>query len=497
MRFKRLKTLAGQEIQHATRHPPASGCSNQNLEAGNSLLPLMVLITAVTLGVELFGGRMINRLPIERRAAATAHDLERLHAGRAWLLMHAAHYDQRRAVDSRLQDMMGVLPCPDAFTDRVFDGQQAGFCSLMGRTHLTHGWLPERFIAKSFVGTAEDAPSSEAPATNLSALPLLDHAGAPLWYAVAQSHRFGGAGPRNSDLGDAIDDLEIDGRGDFVAILIAGGPSLRHQPDSAPFSSSPNETCADGLNPHPLLEGSLEDENACFGNARYRQYPRGLSSKTHEPGFNDLVLGVSRRAFNDAVESRVLRTLSKIFAEADPSALPDLSPFESVLEAQVADTNKGHCEGVPIFSPKDHAPPWLESEWMRHGMVLVAYGNGVATRAGILCERTQILAPAGVWSDGSLEQNASIKADVIIVLAGRALAHQISARRRGDRRLDKYFELTLEQIFNTDDVPARSAARVVVHARDAAHNDQVAYAGCRVEEDSLQRFGCGGRVLVE
>ena len=479
----------------------------------------MVLLASVTVGVGLLGRPVADRLPIAQRAAATAHDLERLHAARTWLLMHAAHYDQRREVDARLQDMIGVLPCPDAVTDKTFDGQQAGFCSLNGRMHLTQGWLPERFIARSFVGVAADEHAPVNASSDLSSSPLRDHGGAPLWYAVAQSHRFGAAGPRNSDLGDALDDIEIDGDGGFVAILIAGGPAQRHEIHSASLLPAPDRACADGRNPHPLLKNSLEAENACFGNARYQQRASGRLPPRDTPAFNDLALGVSRHAFNAAIESRVMRTLSKIFSEADPGALPDLSPSASVLETQVAGTDEGACAGVPNFGPEDNAPSWLESEWLRHGMVLVTYGNGVQTRAGVLCDRTQSLAPAGVWSvtaerdasfprmqslaypvarpDVPRDPSATLDAEVIIFLAGRALPHQVAARRRGDRRLGNYFELTLEHLLHTSNAPASVAAQTIVHAQDSAHNDHVAFVACPIEKDGAARFGCAGEAIVE
>jgi len=338
-------------------------------ERGIVLIGLLVMLTTAgtyllltSLNAELATGRRSQHGEVDEHA--------RLAAARAALMAYAVSYPERNFSPKG----PGRFPCPSL----DIDGTPATNC---GVTNPTTGRLP--FMELEPRGPSEDL---SVPRT----APFRDGVGEPLWYAVADSHRY--TLPRiDSDTGDTTDDLSLDGRDDIVAMVIAPGPPLAGQDRSDPNA----------------IEAYLEGANATPGDRDF--------TAIVGPGANDRIAFITREALNRALERRVAQTVRNVLASIvrAEGRLPMLAPF-AAHDPDTDYVESGLCAGkLPVKDIAAYIPTWLREEWVDH--VLVAYGN------------VEMLAPActeplsiQVRPDtGTMVMYGGVRA--VIIVAGRAL----------------------------------------------------------------------------
>ena len=235
------------------------------------LLFMLALVAAGTLSVPSL--RAAEEAGASARALAEARDV---------LSGFALSYPNRAAVSNRSAGI-GLLPCPDTrFDANDVAGQADPPCALSSGTET--GLLPWRTLA---------------------ATDLRDGAGAPLWYAVANTYRNNPAGIVNSDsiAGLRVDDCSLAARGN-VALLLAPAAALTGQ----------NRNVADKAARY-LASNYLELANASRGDACFG------SAASDEA--NDLVLGLPRDAINPLLEDRVLGEVAQALRRyrADPAGI--------------------------------------------------------------------------------------------------------------------------------------------------------------------------------
>lgn len=389
---------------------------------------LVVLLALLAVGGSFLFLRGWSTTPTNvliEEAKATSEDLQILQAAKRYLILSSAYYDQRALPDGEGENVIGVLPCPDTFTDGIYDGQHPGFCSISGETNLTFGWFPHVYLAKAFAGTEIQANAAPAEPSGV----YIDAYGEPIWYAVAQSHRFGAAGVRNSDLGDENDDLKVDGRGDVVAVLISPGAPQPLESQAAPQAAD----CLEPWQSYPALMQRFEKENACFGNARFSEARSDSLNETGEKTFNDVVVTITRQEFNQALEQRVLDELRTFYASQTRTSLPNLRPFVDT------DPAPDPCRGIPDIDEVSIVPEWLRRDWLDQNMVLVAYGNDVSTTSGASCVDPILVRQTPVAEDG-VQGPTEVSADIVLLVAGRAITALLQTRYSGIPGPQDYFE---------------------------------------------------------
>lgn len=243
-------------------------------EAGFVALGLLLLLVLAAVGAQsTLPSRLLEEASLSARALAEARDV---------LLGFALTYPNRAAVSNRAAGV-GLLPCPDTrFDANDVAGQADPPCALSSGTET--GLLPWRTLA---------------------ATDLRDGTSGPLWYAVANAYRNNPAGVVNSDslAGLHLDDCSLAARGN-VAMLLAPAAALTGQ----------NRNLADKAVRY-LAANYLELANASRGDACFASAAGELA--------NDMVLAISREAFNPLLEDRVLGEVAQALRRyhADPAGL--------------------------------------------------------------------------------------------------------------------------------------------------------------------------------
>lgn len=461
----RPRKLTPSRVRPSARGRAGHRAKRPGSEGGFALVVLLVIMVAGGTFIFLRNWSTPQANLVTEEASRMARDIEVLDAAKQHLIMFSAYYDQRKIADESSQDVIGILPCPDSFVDGVHDGQQPGFCSLTGETNLTFGWFPYKYLTKAFAG-AEDPVVVDEVAFNSQV--FSDAFGEPIWYAVAQSHRYGAAGTRNSDLGTSEEDLHVDGKGDYVAVLIAPGPSL-DATGSTPIGSA---HCTAPWQTFSMLSTRFERENGCYGNANFAKSGTALSFAASTEGFNDAVVTVSRQELNAALEQRVLAELSNYYARLNKNNLPELLPFLSSVSPH------DPCLGVPDLTGVTGVPVWLTGDWLDQKMVIVAYGPGMSTASGTICTDPIRVRKQDFDTRGELVET-EVTVDIAILIAGRMLSSLAQDRYAGSPDLEDYFELA-----NAASSEGVEKTFVAAHYSET-FNDQVVGIAC--DESSCQQ----------
>lgn len=356
---------------------PASGACRCPVGQRGAALPALALLVAGAAWSLLLG--LESSAPRAREAARTAAALA---AAKAALLGYAAAYPDRYA---GVQGP-GRLPCPD--TDG--NGSPDPPCGRLADAAPRLGWLPEVFLGLGG---------------------LRDGAGQRLWYALSPAFRNNpSTRPLNSETPGAI---EVDGRGEVVAVLLAPGEPLGPPPQP-------------GRLPEPAE--CLEGENA-DGDGRYA----GAEG-------NDRLLAIGRRELMAGVERRVLGEVQAIFGRfgglgagalggagaevnchpPDRPCLPWLAPWRPPLgelsgpaRPGVFDSRVGQRHGLlPVHLPRGwFADPSVGVDWsfpLDGGARLSLVGAKAPEEA---CVREVDCAPGpSLFADGSRRESAAAPA---------------------------------------------------------------------------------------
>ena len=307
---------------------PPHACSAQR-----GLVVLGFVVVVATIGSFLFI-KSINRgqAAIATEVAAIVADNQALLQAKEALLNYAIAYPD-------LQNPAfgpGRFPCPDLNND----GSSEGSCDSDGPNY-----------------TVGRLPYSNLP----GGIRYVDDSGETLWYAVAESHR-AQLLTINSDTGSALDDLDVDGEGDVVAIVISAGPALAGQDRGEAHRN--------------LISAYLEGDNASLGDDSF--------NSTRTEAKNDRLVTITREELNRAIEKRVAQTVRDGFARyaLDNGALPYLASF---IATSASGYNESFaCVGkVPVTSHPGYFPTWFENEWI--DQVLVVYGDLAADYGVVTC----------------------------------------------------------------------------------------------------------------
>lgn len=274
----------------------------------------------------------------------------------------------------------GSLPCPDLVTDssglanRPGDGKADMFTLTQCPSYV--GWLPWVTL---------DLPEA------------LDDSASRLWYAVSPSLRDDdSAQPINSD---TATNLQLDGRGEVAALLIAPRAALEGQ-------TRPSRRPAD------YLEG---------GNGNNLRFVSG----TTDPAFNDLILPLTRRELMAAVEKRVAGEVRACLERhaAAPGNPDQRYPWPAPLgNTDFRGQSASRFGRIPLSQPAPGAQAALQAS-------LAALDRTLATldRASDAATRSSALGLLG-------EQLAATRnfADVLFAIVNRI--HQASGASLGQLR---------------------------------------------------------------
>ena len=358
-------------------------------QAGVVLLGLLVIAVTASSFVLLkaLNAELALRGPSARSDETERH--ARLAEARAALIAYAVSYPERNVSAQG----PGRFPCPAL----GLDGVPASNC---GGVNPTTGRLPYREFAPS--GPDVDPAMPQAP-------PFVDTDAEPLWYAVADSHRYTVA-RIDPDTGDADDDLSLDGAGDILAMVISPGPPLPGQNRRAT----------------PTAIGAfLEGPNAMPADGAFT----ALIDANH----NDRVAVITRSQLNRAMARRVAGTVREVLTSiyTAEARLPYLAPFDAVDPA--ADyVESGLCAGkLPVTDIAGYVPVWLSDEWA--GQVLIAYGD--VSGAAPACADALSLTVLDDSGTSTLVEDVA----GVVVVAGRAI-EGLQTRGAGPPALREFFE---------------------------------------------------------
>lgn len=354
----------------------------------------------------------------------------------------------------------GSLPCPDLVTDssglanHPGDGKADMFTLTQCPSYV--GWLPWVTL---------DLPEP------------LDDSASRLWYALSPSLRDDdSAQPINSDTATT---LQLDGRGDIAALLIAPRAPL-------PGQDRPSRRPADHLE---------------AGNGNDLRYV----SATAGPDFNDLILPLSRRELMAAVEKRVageLRTCLERHAAA-PGNPDQRYPWPAPLGSPEFRGQAASRFGrVPLSQPAAGAPAALQAaiEALNRTLTTLDRASDAANRSaalGLLGEQlaaTRNLADAlfviasqvKQAGDASLVQLRSIDAAIAAAVANERISRSEGSliRERSDATSAALGQLA-EQLVQSgiDAFPAR--LRQLAAALDSATDPAGRQAAVRASSQLL------------
>ncbi|MBS1159188.1 MAG: hypothetical protein H6R15_1607 [Proteobacteria bacterium] len=232
----------------------------------------------------------------------------------------------------------GSLPCPDLVTTSagLYNFPGDGKADMLAGNHCPSyvGWLPWLTL---------DLPE------------LQDDTGTRLWYALSPSLRDDdSAQPINSTTPMA---LEVDGRGDIAAIVMAAGAPLAGQ-------LRPSNQIAD------YLDGGNGQHNG------YRSGPPG-------PDFNDRLLVITRQELMAAVDKRIAgEVLNCLERHADaPANAGQRYPWAAPLAAGDGHGKSGSRFGrLPATQPGAGAAAALKENLAQMAQVAAQLGSGDASQ---------------------------------------------------------------------------------------------------------------------
>lgn len=292
----------------------------------------------------------------------------------------------------------GSLPCPAASPDGITR------VSDYTGTYCRFGALAYRL-----------------PSTNFLAGFLTDSANEKLWYSVSRGFSTNETSPINSD---TVPTLRIDGREDYVAVIIAPEAALPGQSRDNPGDRS----------------AYLDDANSTAG--PYFTTGAGLSRES----FNDRLVGITRAEWEAAISPRVANEiLARLidYQKANFGHLPfpaqwTATPTRSMMQAGVPQGMLPVADLWPV-PPEPPTPPtpqsiaqqkkdWLPSnEWYR--FVYYAVAPAMVTGASRDCAVHECL---------TVSRNGTVIDDVkaVLILSGAKLGSQ----SRPSADLEDYIE---------------------------------------------------------
>lgn len=222
----------------------------------------------------------------------------------------------------------GSIPCPDRDDDNDSGLHDYAFGNCVGSVYTY------RFPGKEFL-TGE----------------LRDSANEKLWYAISREFRVGSTAALNS-LTEAT--LKINGHGEYVAVILAPGTALSGQTRNDPAVRS----------------HFLEDENA--------DNPTNFTLGVHSDHFNDRLIGISQKEWEDAVLRRVANeVLGKLNAyRATHGSFPRPAALTGAPDRAMTSSDDAYAGLLPVSQlwPEPQAPitqekknkDWFaQNEWYR------------------------------------------------------------------------------------------------------------------------------------
>lgn len=310
---------------------------------------LLVVITILVLGTSWFMLSTLNAT-LNRTTAKQNHNGKVLQEAKAALIGYVA-----REVLNFTENVPGILPCPESLG------------SVGGSTEGTkEPWCAPTYASAKTIG--------RFPWKTIGIDKLVDSAGEPLWYVVSSNwvRTTSSSAPQinNSSSGQ----LNLDGTGDIVALIIAPGAPLTVTPNSNQTSEgcvartqSRNDK-AHSANPSSAPNPDYRDYLECK-NAALPIDPDFITSvadnATHSV-FNDQVVAISAsdilNAIQGPVAERIQRTVAPLLSEfADQWAsasggrfLPYAVPFDA------PENNPPTCGAAP--SAEGFLPTSLTSD---------------------------------------------------------------------------------------------------------------------------------------
>ena len=248
-------------------------------QSGSVLLTLMLVVIVAASFTLVSQLNASSRIYIRQQST-----METLRQAKAALIAYAVTYPERSANPTAGP---GILPCPAQITDPAnprnpANGQALGNCSFAGAT--TTGRLPWSTLDSGY---------------------LLDRANEVPWYIVTDNYRT--PSPLGMVNSDTPGQLNVDGKGDIVAVIVAPGE---------PLSVPAQNRSAGAVND---ISQYLEGENA-NGDTVFSQAAVG----------NDRLVYITRKELMQAVEKRVSGDVIQALRryQADTGVFPWLTPFD-------------------------------------------------------------------------------------------------------------------------------------------------------------------------
>lgn len=209
----------------------------------------------------------------------------------------------------------GRIPCPDRDSDNDSD------------------------LADNSGNNCGGSYLNRLPGKNLRIGELHDSGNEKLWYAISPGFRDGSLDAVNS-LTPTM--LTIDGQGEYVAVLLAPGAPL------------PGQT----RNTFATRSAYLEEENASgtVNLVTLRQRQEDESEEQAKTKFNDRVLGISKKEWEDTLLRRVSAEILKAIDNNKAGVyLPSATPLENA--------------GAPLTVAQSPPNPWLGVEGTLRGLL--------------------------------------------------------------------------------------------------------------------------------
>lgn len=221
----------------------------------------------------------------------------------------------------------GSIPCPDRDNDNDSGQYDYAFGNCIGSVYIY------RFPGKDF-RTGE----------------LRDSANEKLWYAISPEFRAGSTKALNSL---TPTNLTIDGQGEYVAVVLSPGASL------------PGQDRGDVTVRSNYLEG--DNASGTFQLVTTRALEAGETAEQAKAKFNDRLIGISKREWEDAIVRRVAsdiidRIKANIVAGVFPAAMP-LSAYSTSPDGTPPQPWNGDPAVTRGLLPASQL--WAASDWAR------------------------------------------------------------------------------------------------------------------------------------
>jgi hypothetical protein len=278
---------------------------------------LLVMVAILAIGMTSFMVGALNSAALNQNAALQSRNATVLAEAKTALI----GYVVREALDLS-ESIPGRLPCPESPSDAgtANEGRAGSACSPSFPTNKTVGRLPWRTL-----GIAK----------------LVDATSEPLWYAVSPKWVLSTPNPPPTINAGSIGELDVDGVGDVVAVILAPGRPLTVSPTAGQL--------AQGCQARVQVRGD-RSHSPGGGNPDYRNYLECQNSSSPidssfvtaaldnatNPVINDQLVTITSRELLNAIQGplaeRLQRTVAPLLREysslwPDGAFLPYATPF--------------------------------------------------------------------------------------------------------------------------------------------------------------------------